>query len=177
MSQKNQTVLNCIFKTNREGGFSLIETLVAVMILSTAMLLLTNSWSAAFNRVRKTQVQFEVSALLERKMFEVEMEYYNKPIDSIPEEQSGDFSDKYPQYKWRLKSKKLEVPDLSPLMTSQEGGANQMLITVIKQMTEALGKAIREVQVTIIMDPSNAKQKPQEYSATRYFVDYDKSVL
>lgn len=125
-------------------------------------------------RVRKTQQQFEVAALLERKMTDVEIEYRGKPTDEIPEEKSGDFGQEYPQYAWKLASKKLEIPDISTTLASKDGGVDEFTATVVKQLTEGLSKAVKEVTVTVIF--KEAKPKPLEYSITTYFVDYDKEM-
>lgn len=124
-------------------------------------------------RVRKTQTSTEIAALLERKMTEVEMEFQGKPLESIPEEKSDDFGSEYPQYSWKMTSKEFEVPDISATLTAQAGGANEMALMMMKTLTEHLSKSIKEVKVTIIMKTG---KKPLEYSATQYFVDYDKQL-
>ena len=157
----------------RRRGFTLLETLLALVILSSGLLLLSNSWSGAFLRLRKTQTATEVAALLERKMVEVELEYKDKPLDSIPEEKTDDFGSDYPQYSWRLESRKLELPDLSSLLTSKEGGADETSLAVIRQLTEQMEKSIREVKVIVIY---SGGKKPQEYSVTTFFVNYDQQI-
>lgn len=157
----------------RKNGFTLVETVIAMVILSSGLLLLANSWSGSFMRVRKTQLATEVSALLERKMTEVEMEFQGKPLESIPEEKSDDFGSEYPQYSWKLTSKEFEVPDISATLTAQAGGANELALTMMKTLTEHLAKSIKEVKVTIIYKTG---KKPMEFSATQYFVDYDKQL-
>ena len=142
-----------------------------MIILSSALLLLTNSWSSSFLRVRKTQHQFEVASLLQRKMTEIELEYRGKPLSEIPEEKSEDFGEKYPQYSWKLESKKLEVPDIASTLSAKEGGVDQFTMTVIKQLTEGISKMVKEVKLTVIFKPS--KGDPLEYNVTTYFVDYD----
>lgn len=154
-------------------GFTLIETIMAMVILSSGLLLLANSWSGSFMRVQKTQTATEVSALLERKMVEIEMEYQGKPLESIPEEKSDDFGSEYKQYSWKMTSKEFVVPDISATLTAQAGGANELALTVMKTLTEHLSKSIKEVKVTVIF---KAGKKPLEYSATQYFVDYDKQL-
>lgn len=154
-------------------GFTLIETVIAMVILSSALLLLANSWGASFARLKKTQQAFEVSAMLERKMTDIELEYRGKSLDEIPEEKSGDFGSDYPQYSWKLKSKKLEFPDISSALTAQSGGADQMLMSLVKQLSEYIAKAIKEVKVTVVY---TANKKPLEFSVVTYFVDYDKEV-
>jgi general secretion pathway protein I len=160
--------------SNRKG-FTLVETLIALAIMVTSLMVLSQSISAAFARTKKTQVNFEIASLLERKMIDVQMEYGNKAIESIPEDKEDNFGEKFPDYRWKLKSKKLELPDLSALLTSQDGGADQMTISVSRQLFEAISSAIKEVTVTVIYKPKDAK-KPLEASVTKYFVDYDKPV-
>lgn len=156
-----------------QKGFSLLEVLIAMMILASGVILLVNSWGSSYRKLKKTQTQFEMAALIERKMVELEIEYQDKPLDSIDEEREDDFGDEYPQYAWRMKSKELEIPDLTPLFTSADGGASPELIEVVKRLTEQLSKSIREVQLTVIY---KAQPKNIEYSVTRYFVDYNRSL-
>lgn len=160
-----------MLEMQRQKGFTLLEVILAVTILATALLLLSASWSAAFQRVRKAQLNFEIASLMERKMLEVEIKYRGKSLDEISEEDGGDFGDKYPQYTWKLKSKKLEVPDIAATLASQEGGAKDELVTVVKQLTESLSKSVKEVRVTIVYKPKDGK--PLEYDVTTYFVNYD----
>lgn len=124
-------------------------------------------------RLRKTQLSTEVSALLERKMVEIEMEYAGKPLDSIPEEKEDDFGSEYPQYSWKMETKEFEVPDFSATLTAQSGGADEMTLTVMKTLAEHLGKSVKEVKVSVIY---KGGKKPLQFSATQYFVDYDKEI-
>lgn len=157
----------------KKTGFTLVETVLAMVILSTALVLLANSWGGAFSRVKKTQLNFEVAALLERKMTELQMEYRNKSLDSIPEERSEDFGSEYPQYSWKLKSKELELPDLTPLMGGEDG-VDMMVQQFIKQFADNLQKSIKEVRLSVIYKAANGKAL--EFSITSYFVDYDKNL-
>ncbi|MBX3040349.1 MAG: type II secretion system protein [Bdellovibrionaceae bacterium] len=156
-------------------GFTLLEIILAMAILSSGILLLANSWSGSFMRIRKTQQVTEVAALLERKMVELDSKYRGKPLASIPDEEGDDFGSDYPNYRWAMKSQEFELPDLSTGLTSQEGGANEMLLMVMKQMTEHLKKTIKEVRVSIFYKSGNAG-KEIEYSITTYYVDYDRPI-
>lgn len=160
-------------KSPKAGGFTLLETVIAMVIMAGALLLLSSSWSGTFMRLRKTQQAFEVAAMLERKMNDIEIEFRGKSLDEIPEEKEGDFGSDYPNYSWKMSSKKLEFPDISSALTARDGGADQTLMGVIKQLTDVLGKSIKEVTVTVIL--AGAK-KPLEFSVTTYFVDYDKDI-
>lgn len=156
-------------------GFTLIETVLAMVILSSGIILLTTSWGGSFMRVKKTQLSTEVTALLERKMAEVEMEYTGKPLDSIPEEKEDDFGSDYPQYSWKMESKEFEVPDISATLTATDkgNGVDELKLTMMKTLTQHLSKTIKEVKVSIIY---KGGKKPLHYSATQYFVDFDKEI-
>ena len=152
-------------------GFTLLETLLAVVILSSGILLLAQSWSGSFLRIRKTQMNQEITALLERKMAEIDLEYRGKPLESIKEEDEDDFGSEYPDYKWKMTSREFQAPNLANLMASKDGGADQMMMTMITQLTDHLSKTIKEVKVTVIHTKG---KKPIELSVVTYFVDYNK---
>lgn len=153
-------------KSNK--GFSLLEVLVALAILAGSIMVLANAWSGNFMRMRKTALYNNVSTLLERKMVETEAKYKFKPISEIPEEESGEFEG-YPEYTWKLESKDLKLPDLTPLIVGQQEGVDETLLSMLKQVTEYLSKAIKEVKITVMVKRGN---KTVEFSAVEYFVDY-----
>jgi general secretion pathway protein I len=159
--------------SRRQKGFTLLEVTIAMVILASGLLLLANSWSAGFLKIRKTQFSFEVASLLDRKMAEIELKYTGKALTEIPDgpvEESFD-DEAHPEYSWRLESRKLEIPDMTSTLTTQAGGASEMLIQIVKQMTEALSKSVKEVTVTVIYTKDAQKL---EWSVTTYFVDFDK---
>jgi general secretion pathway protein I len=159
-----------MYKFNK--GFTILEVVIAMIILAGALTVLTSSWGGAFMRVKKAQRYFEASSLLERKMVEVDLEFRGKPLESIPESKEGQF-DGVDDFTWKMTSKKLEIPDFSGTLSAREGGVDEMTMTIVKQMTEAISKSIKEVTVTVLY---NVGKKPTEYSVTTYFVDYNKEI-
>jgi len=155
----------------KSSGFSLLEIMMAMAILATALVLLANSWSAGFARVKKTQVNFEIASLLERKMNEYERRYKGKPLAEIADSEEDNFGDLYPQYTWKMESRKFEFPDISSTLSAREGGVDEMTVMVIKKLTDHLSQTIKELKVTVTY---KAAKRPVSVSATQYFVDYDK---
>jgi general secretion pathway protein I len=158
----------------RSRGFTLLEILLAMLILSGGIMLLANSWSGSFARVRKTQINTEVAALLERKMVEIELKYRGKPLESIPEEEGDDFGEDAKDYRWTLVSKEFEMPDISAALTARDGGADSNLIQIMKLFTDHLKKTIKEVKVSVYYKPSDSKE--MEFSISTFFIDYDKEI-
>ncbi|MBC7419495.1 MAG: prepilin-type N-terminal cleavage/methylation domain-containing protein [Bdellovibrio sp.] len=158
-------------KRLNKKAFTLIEVVLAMMIMASGLFILVNSWAGTYSRLRKTQVQVQIAALLERKITEIERKYKNKSLESIPEEESDDFGSEIPGYSWTMKSKKLEIPDLSASLAGQNGGTDSVMMMIMKMFTEHLSKSIKEVQVTInYID----KKKPSSAQVTIYMVDYDR---
>jgi prepilin-type N-terminal cleavage/methylation domain-containing protein len=153
-------------------GFTLIETVFALIIFAGGILLLGNSWSGNLARVRKIKQSAEISSLLERKIAEFEIEYKDNP-GGIPEKDEGNFGDQYPNYSWILESKALEFPDLSGTLTARKGGADQQLITMIKTMGDFIKKSIKEVTVTLV---AKFGSKEYKYPITTYLVDYNQEI-
>lgn len=156
-------------------GFTLVEIMIAMLILGSGIMLLVNSWSGSFMRVRKTQINTEVAALLERKMVELEIKYRGKPLESIPEEEEDDFGAEAKGYRWKMTSQEFELPDLSAGLTSRDGGANQMLLTIMKTMTEHLKKTVKEMKVSVFYKPPTGG-KELEFSVSTLYINYDKEI-
>ncbi len=153
-------------------GFTLLEVLIAVAILASGIILLGTSWSGNLMRLRKSNLYSNVSALLERKIVELESEYRDKPLGEIPESREGDFGSDFPDYKWKMKSRDLKFPDLSAVIVGKDG-ADETLLSMVRQMTDVLSKAIKEIKVSVLV---KAKKKDLEFSATDYIIDYSAGI-
>lgn len=158
-------------------GFTLIEVLVAMVILVGGIIIVANSWSGNLLKIRKANLYNNIGVLLERKVTELEVYYKDKPLNEIPDEDGGEI-DGYSQYKWKLKSKKFEMPDLSSILIKNRedagGGASDLFLTMMKQVNEFINKSVKEVKISIVL---TAAKKEIEYSVTTYFIDYNSQDL
>ncbi len=155
----------------KQKGFTLIEVVLAMMVMAAGLFILMNSWAGTYNRLRKTQIQVQMVALLERKVSEIEREYKGKSLDSIPEEKEDDFGSEVPGYSWKMKSRLLEVPNLSSSLVSRDGGADQTMLMIMKMFTDHLSKSIKEVNISVTYVD---KKKPIVSEVTIYMIDYDR---
>lgn len=161
-----------IGKSKDQLGFTLIETMIAMMIMAGAIMILATSWSGNVARVKSARLNNTMAALLERKMTETEILYKDKPLNEIVEEDSGDFGDKYPEFRWEMTSKEFEMPNLSSALISQEGGADEMLLTIVRTMSEHISQTVKEVNVAVIYKSRAGREIKS--SVTTYFIDYAK---
>lgn len=159
-------------KALRQAGFTLIETLVAMVIMSGAIMVLANSWSGNFARLKNSRINNTMAGLMERKMTELEVLYMTKKFDEIDESAAGDFGAKYPGYKWEMKSQPFEMPDMSGALISREGGADEMLLMIVRTVADYMKEAVKELTVTVIYKGRVGAEVKN--SVTTYIVDYSK---
>lgn len=155
-------------------GFSLLEALIAMSILSAALILLSNAWGGAFRSIKKGKQQHEVALLLERKLTELDLEFRGKPLTEIPEEREEDFGKDFPEVRWKMKSKEFQFPDVTPFLKSNENKMDDMSAMIFKQLAEVINKSVKEVKVTVIIKDGGKKK---EFSAVTYFIDYNQNLM
>jgi len=154
-------------------GFTLIETLIATVLLAGALIVLGNAWSGSLNAIRKARSLTTISLLLQRKITEYELKYKDKTAE-IPEEEAGDFGEDFEPYSWKMQSKKLVVPNLSAALTAREGGASETEIMIVKQLTDLIENSVKEIRVSVTW---KTDLKDLEYSVTTYLVDHEQAKM
>ena len=156
-------------------GFTLIEVLIAMMILAGALVALSASWSGSVMAYRKGRQINVITRLLQRQATEMELRFKNESI-ATDREFEGDFGKDYPNLSWKTEIKALEFPDLTPILMgdSESGGPDQLTLTVIRQMSTQLSQAIKEMKVSVLW---KNKDTVATYSITTYLISYNQSGL
>lgn len=160
-------------------GFTLMETLVAVMIMTGGLIVIGSSWSGNMMRIEKARVNANMAALLERKMTELDLLYRGKPLSEIKEEDAGEFEGDLKNYRWEMRSKEFEMPDLTAALGGQNQGSgqnNEILLLIARTVTEYVKTAVKEVTVTVYFKSGRAKSKEIKQSVSTYFMDYTKPI-
>lgn len=158
-------------KLRSKKAFTLIEVVLAMMIMASGMFILTNSWAGTYARLRKTNIQVQLAALLERKIVELEREFKTQSLEAMKEEDNGDFGSELEGYTWEMKSQKVEFPDLSGIIGGVGENQNLDLVSIMKLFSEHLSKSVKEVKVTVTYKD---KKKPIVVDVVFYVVDYDR---
>ena len=155
----------------KPNGFTLLEVLVSVIILATAMVVLSSSTGGSVAMNRKGQDLDIITFLMKRALTQTEVKYGGTNVKSVPEgPEDHEFDEpEYKAFTWRLESKKMEFPDFSSVLTSQKGGVDEMTLSMVQQMVTKVSEAVKEVRITILR---KVRTKTFEYPITFYMVDH-----
>ena len=153
-------------------GFTLIEILVTLVILSGALLVVSTIRDGNQKRLRKIEHYSKVTQLMEHKISELEFEWQRKSFNSIPKEDKGDFKEEK-HFSWSLQTKPLSLPDPKTFMDMIGQSAEGMALQVAQVTTQFLSQAVLEVKLTIHYKKGDLKSA---YSMTTYVVDHNKNI-
>lgn len=154
---------------NKKSGLTLIEVVVAMFIMTTAIVILNGSWSGSFHAYRKSRNLTLIASLMKRKITELELQFKEQGLDVIPESESGDFGENFPNYSWHYRTQEIEFPDLSSVFIAQDDGANETTLLVVKQLTNHFSKSIKELELTIVWKHG---EKSVEYPVVTYITRF-----
>jgi type II secretory pathway pseudopilin PulG len=164
------------------AGFTLVEIFIAMIILAGAIITLSASWSGNLVKLTKSKRHDIATYLLEKKISEIFAEYEGKPLNSIKDEDKGDFGSEYKGFRWEFKSQELILPDMKALYTANNNEEpDQMTSLVLEQMRGFMEKSVKEIQVSIfahVQKSQRAKKgrKEARYTVSTYIVDYNQEL-
>ena len=160
--------------SEKKLGFTLVEVLMAMGILSFAALVIYSTWRGNFHRYKSSKVKVTAVELLQKKILELETEYKNKVFSLPTELQEGSFEedDEYKGYFWEWQTQKFLLPDLSSIVSGYKD--DSMISSVLNKFTQYLNQSIREVIVTVKYKTGDRVQ--YKYSVPFFIVDFNRKL-
>ena len=152
-------------------GFTLVELIMALMILASFVMIASRMRFGNHKRIEKAYQYHRAVQLLEKKMTELELEWSQEKLSSPPEDGSGTFEEEE-NFSWSFKTRPLELPKAAQL-AKLVGSADDASITIAKMTTGVLSELVWEVKLTVHYKMAKSKS---DYSLTSYFVDYSKDL-
>jgi general secretion pathway protein I len=172
-------------------GFTLLETIIALAIMTMAFAAILTTISNSVNASARTHEMTVIQMLAKQELIETEYKFEGKTFDEYKKEDSGTFPAPYESYRWTSVVKEIEFPNIggmssgggaaqggdSQSSSSSGGGAgaansdannSEIADMMQKLVTQFLSKAVREVTVTILWKKGS---KEQNFAVTTYWVD------
>lgn len=162
----------------KSAGFSLVEVLGAMMILSIALVALMENQSSSLQLTKKSLLLDQATSLAQGKMAELTVQANSRSFAEFPETGEGEFEDEGLQrFSWRYQTQPVEAPDFAAMAkvamgsdesdTASEGNAS-MLDGPLKSVTEAWSKALLQLRVEILWKEGNSEKS---YAVVTHLVD------
>jgi general secretion pathway protein I len=117
-------------RRRRVGGFSLLEIMIAMAILSGALVWLIVGVSRNIKAENHAKLMTAATFLARSKMVDIEDDLYKKGFGEFEKELNGTFEDRgFARYSWRAVVDKIELPtvdQLQSVLTKAQQGAQQV---------------------------------------------------
>lgn len=130
------------------SGFTLLEVLISLGILSVSLLAIFNLQGTCLLGSARGQKIAVATHLARQKMAQVIVDFeIGIAKGEFPEdkEESGTFEEeKYPDFKWSLKIRKVEVP----VPPSAEEGA-EVMTRIFSMVSDQMSQSMRELQLSV----------------------------
>jgi len=113
---------------SRNDGFTLIEILIAMVMVVVGMVLLSQAFSAGLRAVSVADRSSQAQLLAEQKISELEVLSF-----SSLQTDSGDFGDDYPDYTWQTEVSSTDLDNMKKVILTvswtHENTARSIVIT------------------------------------------------
>jgi general secretion pathway protein I len=114
-----------VTRRRSEGGFTLVETMIALAILAIGLGMMLRSTASNIFAAQRAQMMTSAVNLARGKMYDIEESLLTDGFPEMDQTDEGTFSEEgWAQISWKSEVVKIELPDMNTLqgMTGQEGG-------------------------------------------------------
>ena len=161
-------------QNQREQGFSLVEIMVAMVILSMSVMTIVSLQRASVRGAVNARYLTVASMLARSIMVDAYLANYKKELaNSMDEEKSGEeeMAGLSMKWTWALREVPLQLPtkfaeeeeEGEEIEEGEEESAsitqNPLLVPIIKSLNEVLAKAMRELSVTVSWESSYGEEE------------------
>ena len=152
---------------HRSSGFSFVEVVAALVILSMSLVVLMESQTRSMDLVARSRAVDDAVTLASARMAEISQLATEKGVSALKPEESGDFDhEKYPGFQWRYRVVSVPAPDFAKLFATATGpgedgeespqNTNAALFAgPLQAVAKIWGDAIKEIHLEITWKDGN----------------------
>lgn len=148
-------------------GFSFVEVMAAVLILSISLIVLMDNQAKSMDMLGRARTADYATTLAIGKMTELVAAVKEKGFIVLRDGEEGEFNqEKYPGYRWRYWMENVPSPDFELLMGGMGGEAQEqkssnagLLGGPLKAISEIWGKALKELHVEVTWGTQKTKRR------------------
>ncbi len=130
----------------RKSGFTLLEVMISVAVLSVSLLALMSSSGNTLIKSGRAE-RISIGTMLARsKMSDIEIDLEKQKLKGeFPDEkeEEGKFDEPYEDYSWKMEIRKVDLP--APV-TGEKGSLQEM---IGRTLTKEISTTVRELKLTV----------------------------
>lgn len=152
-----------LLKNSVRAGFTLLEIMIALVILAGSILALLSAQGGSFLASERAERLTAATFLARQKMSEMQMEIEkdlakNKfPRDDT--EETGDFDEPFDDYRWKYIVTKVEIPLQE---AGSEEGAHALVLSYVRSIMEQISEGVREIKLTVFWGDKDLPEEEQQ---------------
>lgn len=165
-------------------GFSLIEVLAALLILSVSIVALSQNQAQSVRLIETAQNRDQALILATSKMNEIDRRVQERGLADLKDAEKGEFDqERYEGFEWNMRKQKIPVPDFVSLVTMATGQSasedsdeefdTSAMQGPLKRITDIWGKAIRQVTVEVTWKDNERDTEYKSYELVTHYVEQD----
>jgi type II secretion system protein I len=138
-------------KLTKQLGFTLLEVMIAVTIMTVAFAAILSSQSSSIILTMKTKEMIIAEWLANNVINETDLLYSTKSFSELPKEELAAFPAPFERFTWKREVKELKFPELnfSTNQDDKQQGQTDTLRMLTQMITKYLNESVRELVVTI----------------------------
>lgn len=158
-----------ISKNQNKRGFSLIEVLVAMLVLAGFISIVVQLSYGNTRRIKKARQLEKAANLLEFKMLELEESFKGKKIVRLPDQGEGKFENEE-DYFWSYETQPLVLPHPRMLLSLIRLPENELNMKMAQILASILSQSVVELKLTVRYE--GKRGKAFHHTLVSYFVNY-----
>lgn len=158
-----------ISNKRNKRGFSLVEVLASVLILTGFISIVVQLSYGNARRMQKARQLEEAARLLEFKMLELEENFKGENIVRLPDQDEGEFENEE-GYFWGYETQPLVLPDPRMLLSLIKLPENELNIKMAQTLAGILSQSVVELKLTVYYEGKRGKSF--HYSLVSYFINH-----
>jgi len=139
---------------NRQEGFTLIEVLITLLILSTNLVLVLQAYQSSLRALGTSRENMHASALLGQRVADIEKSILLNP-GQVPQSAEGVFSADYANYSWSQNIQEVTVSANGGTPSRSPGHLCEATIVIWRT-----GSLNRYESMTLLYIPPKPKEEP-----------------
>lgn len=170
-----KTGKQAVITLQAEGAFTLMEVMIAIGILAISLVAIFSVQASSITAAGRVRNLTAATLLAQSKMIDIERELMEEGFSDFAEEINGNFEEEgWPEFRWSATVAKVKIPIPTSMPGEDNSGFASLMSGYSSMITDLIGNALRECNLTIEWDEGNATH---EMTLATHFIEFGRASM